>query len=237
VAATFVPIHAAGDGAWNWRLVAAELRARDHDAVMVDLPAGDPSAGLWDYADLVVEAIGERTNIVVVAHSFGAFTAPLVCARVACDALVLVSGMIPAPGEAPMDWWANTGHAEAQRSSGGGGDDITTFYHDVPPELAAEAMRRERDHPSERAYTEPWPLDAWPKVRTHFVLCRDDRFLPAAWMRRLVRDRLGITPDEIDGGHCPNLSRPAELARQLAAYITPAGERKTRARGPRSPQE
>jgi hypothetical protein len=27
-----------------------------------------------------------------------------------------------------------------------------------------------------------------------------------------VRDRLGVTPDEIEGGHCPALSRPIELA-------------------------
>jgi hypothetical protein len=43
------------------------------------------------------------------------------------------------------------------------------------------------------------------------VLSRDDRFFPAEWMRGVVKDRLGIEPDEIDGGHCPALSRPQEL--------------------------
>ena len=33
-----------------------------------------------------------------------------------------------------------------------------------------------------------------------------------------MRERLGITPDEIDGGHCPFLSRPKELAERLEAY-------------------
>ena len=28
---------------------------------------------------------------------------------------------------------------------------------------------------------------------------------PAEWQRGVVRDRLGIEPDEIDGGHCPAL--------------------------------
>jgi len=36
----------------------------------------------------------------------------------------------------------------------------------------------------------------------------------------MVRARLGMTPDEIDGGHCPFLSRPDELAERLAAYRT-----------------
>jgi pimeloyl-ACP methyl ester carboxylesterase len=54
--------------------------------------------------------------------------------------------------------------------------------------------------------------------RTRYLLCRDDRFHPAAWLRKVVRDRLGITADELDGGHCPHLSRPEELADRLDAY-------------------
>lgn len=225
--ATFVPIHAAGDGAWTWHLVADELRARRHEVVAIDLPADDESAGLWDYADAVVAAIGDRTDPVVVGHSFGGFTAPLVCARVPVSALVLVNAMIPAPGERPADWWANTRHGEAQRVAGGKPmDDIQTYYHDVPPELAAEAMRRERNHPSSRAYEDPWPLDRWPDVPTHFLLCREDRLFPATWMRGVVQDRLGITPDEIDSGHCPMLSQPAGLARRLEGYAAaPTGDR------------
>ncbi len=34
----------------------------------------------------------------------------------------------------------------------------------------------------------------------------------------LVRERLGIVPDEIDAGHCVALSRPKELAERLDAY-------------------
>jgi pimeloyl-ACP methyl ester carboxylesterase len=225
--ATFVPIHAAGDGAWSWHLVVDELRARGHEVVAVDLPADDDSASLWDYADAVVDAVTGTIDLVVVAHSFGGFTAPLLCTRVPVSALVMVTAMVPAPGEPPADWWANTRHAEARREAGGTDtDDLHTYYHDVPPELAAEAMRRDRNHPSTRAYREPWPLERWPDVRTHFLLCRNDRLFPAAWMRGLVRERLGITPDEIDSGHCPMLSQPAELARRLEAYAAlPTGER------------
>jgi pimeloyl-ACP methyl ester carboxylesterase len=64
----------------------------------------------------------------------------------------------------------------------------------------------------------PWPLPAWPNVPTRFLLCRDDRFVPAEFLRRVVRERLGITPDEMDGSHCVALSRPKELADRLEAY-------------------
>jgi pimeloyl-ACP methyl ester carboxylesterase len=63
---------------------------------------------------------------------------------------------------------------------------------------------------------EPLPIDSWPDVPTRYVLCRDDRFFPAQWTRDMVAGRLGLTPLEIDGGHCPFLSRPAELAALLA---------------------
>ena len=66
-----------------------------------DLPADDDSLGLDNYADAVVEAIGDRRDLVVVGQSFGAFTAPLVADRLQADALVLVAGMIPSPGEPP----------------------------------------------------------------------------------------------------------------------------------------
>lgn len=61
-------------------------------------------------------------------------------------------------------------------------------------------------------------MDEWPDVKTRFILCRDDRFFPPAWIRRVVKDRLGITPDEIDGSHCVALSHPKEFADRLDKY-------------------
>ena len=50
------------------------------------------------------------------------------------------------------------------------------------------------------------PLKSWPDVPTRVLLCRDDRLFPAGFIRRVARERLGITPDEIDGGHTPALA-------------------------------
>jgi pimeloyl-ACP methyl ester carboxylesterase len=213
--ATFAFIHGASDVGWYWHLVEAELRKKRQDTVAPDLPCDDDSAGLSDYADTVLEAIGDRRDVVAVAQSAGAFTAPLVCDRTPVELLVLVAGLIPQPGEAGRDWWTNTGYERASDSYGG--DVVSTFYHDVPPELAAEALERGRDQ-SDTPGEEPWPLAAWPDVDTRFLLCRNDRFLPEDFMRRVVRERLGIAPDEIESGHCPALSRPKELAERLDAY-------------------
>jgi len=136
---TYVFIHGAGDVGWYWHLVAAELKAQSHDVVTVDLPCDDESAGLTEYAGTVVEAIGERTNLVVVGHSFGGYTAPLVCARRPADQLVLVAGMVPRPGESAETMFANTGYRQEEQEDV---SDLAVFYHDVPEALAAEALSR-----------------------------------------------------------------------------------------------
>jgi pimeloyl-ACP methyl ester carboxylesterase len=216
--ATFVLIHGAGSDSWYWHLVVPELRKRGHDTVAVDLPCDDDSAGLSEYADTVIEAINGRADLVVVGQSLAGFTAPLVCDRVPVDLLVLVAAMVPKPGESPGEWWANTGWDSSPMDDGF--DPVKTFFHDVPPDVVAEAMARGERKQSDTLFGQPWPLTAWPDVPTNFLLCRDDRFFPADFMRRVVRERLGITPDEIDSGHLPALSHPKELADRLHAYRT-----------------
>jgi pimeloyl-ACP methyl ester carboxylesterase len=221
--ATYVLIHGSGDSAFYWHLLAPGLRDGGHEVVAMDLPCDDESAGLSEYTDTVVEAIGDRTELVLVAQSFGAFTAPLICLRVPVELMVLVAGMVPLPGEKGEDWLTNTGYESGVREQGEHDEsEIAVFYQDVPRELAEEALRKGRDQ-AETPMREPWPLDAWPDVPTRYLLCRDDRLFPAEWTRRVVRERLGITPDEIDGGHTPALSRPKELADRLEAYRAEAG--------------
>jgi pimeloyl-ACP methyl ester carboxylesterase len=212
--ASYALIHGAGDTGWYWHLVAAELRRAGHDVMAPDLPVDDDSAGLAAYADVVVAAIGRRKDVVVVAQSFGGYTAPIVCSRLPSTLLVLVAAMVPSPGESAHQMFANTGYRREERDDS---SDLAIFYHDVPPALAAEAIakgRKQSDTPGE----EPWPLEAWPAVPTRFLLCRNDRIFPAKWLGRVVRERLGFAPDEIDSGHCPALSRPTELVERLEAY-------------------
>jgi hypothetical protein len=68
----------------------------------------------------------------------------------------------------------------------------------------------------DRATGAPWPLPAWPDVPTRYALCRDDRLFTPDFVRRHVKERLGIVPDELPGGHMVMVSRPRELADYLA---------------------
>jgi pimeloyl-ACP methyl ester carboxylesterase len=206
----------AGSDSWYWHLVAPELEAAGHDVVAVDLPVTDDAAGLDEYAECVVDAIGDRRDIALVAQSLSGLVAPLVCARVPVDLMILVAAMVPRPGETGGEWWVNTGHAEA-RGPDASDDPVEIFLHDVPSDVARESEHHVYEQ-SGAVFAAPWPLDAWPDVPTRFLLSRDDRFFPADFQRRVVRERLGIVPDEMDGGHLPALSRPHELAERILRY-------------------
>jgi pimeloyl-ACP methyl ester carboxylesterase len=227
--ATYSLIHGAGSDSWYWHLVAPELRARGHDVVTMDLPCDDDAAGFPEYADVVIEAIGDRTDVILVAQSLGGFTAPLVCERIPVDLMVLVAAMTPKPGESGGEWWVNTGQAEAQqaqaardgRGTGEDDDAVTMFLHDVPDAVRAESVHHVKEQ-SGTPFAAPFPLAAWPDVPTRFLLCRNDRLFPADFQRRVVRERLGIVPDEMDSGHLPALAHPVELAARLGAYVREA---------------
>jgi hypothetical protein len=63
--ATYILIHGAGEVGWYWHLVARASNAWPRVVVM-DLPVDDNAATLSDYADMVVEAIGNlREHLVV----------------------------------------------------------------------------------------------------------------------------------------------------------------------------
>ena len=166
----FVLVPGAGGAAWYWHLVVAELRARGHDAVALDLPAADEHAGLPEYADAVIAAIGGHEDAVVVAQSMGGFTAPMACERVPVSLLVLVNAMIPVPGETPGDWWGNTGWEAARVAAARAGgypaevDLDTYFLHDVPADVAATGEGHNFPE-AETAFGQPCAIKRWPMCR------------------------------------------------------------------------
>ena len=228
---TYVLIPGAGGEAWYWHRVVAELERRGRVGLAIDLPAADDTAGLSEYVDAVMQAIGDREQLVLVAQSLGGFTAPIVCDRVPVDLLVLLNAMIPAPGESGNEWWTNTGHEQARaehaartgRTLTDEVDPFEEFFHDVPQDVIDEAIRRGEPPQSGTPMSEPWPLAAWPDVPTRVLTARDDRFFPVQFQRQVSAERLGITPDEMPGGHLVALSQPAGLTDRLEAYVAEFG--------------
>jgi pimeloyl-ACP methyl ester carboxylesterase len=223
--ASFVLIPGAGGMAWYWHRVVPLIRAANHEAVAVDLPGDDARCGLATYADRVIRGIGARTDVILVAHSLGGFTAPLVCAQAAraMRAIVLVNAMIPNPGETAGEWWGATGAVRAREQAAASHgyaaafDLETYFLHDVPREVlhtASEPPREEAD----TVFGEPCRFERWPDPPLHVLTGRDDRFFPIEFQRRVALERLGKQVDEIAGGHLVALSNPEGVVERLLAY-------------------
>jgi pimeloyl-ACP methyl ester carboxylesterase len=122
---SYVLIPGAGGAAWVWHRITPLLEAAGHEAIAVDLPGDDEQAGLPEYTREAVNAIGQREDVILVAQSLGGFTAPLVAATIPVRAIVLVNAMIPAPGETPGAWWANTSWHQAQTAAAEKGGYVT----------------------------------------------------------------------------------------------------------------
>jgi pimeloyl-ACP methyl ester carboxylesterase len=218
---TFVLIPGAGGIAWYWHRVVPLLEAAHHEVIAVDLPGDDERKGIRAYADIVVEAIGGRSGVVLVAQSLGGFTAALVAARVPVERIVFVNAMIPAPGETAGAYWDNTRSREAREEAARRHgysvefDLATYFLHDVPEEVVKAGADHQRPEVG-LTMAEP-AMFRWPDVPIDVVIGRDDRFFPRDFQARVARERLGpeVHIVEIPGGHLVALSHPRELADQL----------------------
>jgi pimeloyl-ACP methyl ester carboxylesterase len=220
----FILIPGAGGAAWTWHRVVPLLEEAGHEAIAVELPGDDPDAGLEAYAERVIEAIGARRDLVLVAQSLGGFTAPLVCARAPVRMLVLVNAMIPVPGETAGAWGDHTGSGAARTAAARAGgypedfDEAAYFFHDVPPEIVAAGEAHERAE-SERIFEDVCRFAAWPRIPIHVIAGRDDRLFPIDFQRRVARDRLKVSVDEVAGGHLVALSNPRGLVERLLGYL------------------
>jgi len=221
-----VLIPGAGGLGWYWHLVERDLKDRGYDAVAVDLAACGRT-GLPAYADAVVHAIDGRTDVALVAQSMGAFTAPLVWQRVSTRLVVFVNAMVPRPGETPGEWWDNVGSEDARTAAAARDGysaefDLNTYFmHDVPEDLAAEMQAYAASQVDER-FDDACTFDTWPPIPIHVVAGRDDRFFPLELQQRVARERLGVAPVVVSGGHLAALSHPEELAGVIAGYLGPA---------------
>ncbi len=216
---TFILIPGAGGAAWYWSRVAERLRAAGHEAIAVDLPGDDEDADLNAYAQLVVDAVGDRDDVGLVAQSLGGFTAAAALERVAATSLHFVNAMIPVAGERAGQWWANTRALDARmaaaRAGGYGEFDLQTYFlHDVAPEVAAEGEPHQRPEAG-AVFESVCDFSGWPAIPTRVLCGADDRFFPLEFQRTVARERIGIEPDVLPGGHLMALSQPDLVADYL----------------------
>lgn len=216
-------VHGNFHGAWCWDLLRPELERLGHRVFTMDLPISDPACGAAEYAKAVEDALPADSEPMLVGHSSGGLVVPLVAAHRPLKRLVFLAAFLPVPGKSAYDQRADESmdaYAPTTAEWTDLGDNVwqvgpntatEIFYNDATPELAQWVVERLRPQ-SYGFMSEKSPLEAWPDVECRSIVCRDDHAISPAWVRTAAHDRLGTTAVEIDGGHSPFLTRPAELA-------------------------
>lgn len=226
---TLVLVHGACHGSWCWEQLTPRLCKRGYEVVAPDLPCDDPSAGIEDYVDTVVSAIDPTDDLVVVGHSLGALTIPVVAARIEVSALVFLAGIIPLPGHALSDLEVLDPARDIDLGNGNTEffDDgsfrftekgaMEALYHDCPEDTARWATKRLRRQFS--LWQQPLPISQWPDTRMESIVCTEDRIVSRQWAENAARQRLGTEPVMFASGHSPMLSHPAMLTETLDELV------------------
>ncbi|OBB65550.1 alpha/beta fold hydrolase [Mycobacterium sp. 852014-50255_SCH5639931] len=227
--ATFALVHGGWLGAWSWESLTPFLERAGHQVVTMDLPAEDGAASFDNYADVVCGALGrEHEDVVLVGHSYGGHTIPLVADRRPVSHLVYLCALVPDIGRSVLDQLQDEPDMLNPRWVEGldePDDQLRTRWIDL--ELARElicadcddsvavaAIKRLRPQ-SAFPNTLPFSLSDFPSVSSTYVVCNDDQFVRPEWSRRIARDRLDADVVELPGSHSPLLSRPSALAEVL----------------------
>ncbi|MEU0473271.1 alpha/beta fold hydrolase [Streptomyces olivaceus] len=239
----FLAVHGGCHGAWAWDFVKPEMVKLGHALVSVELPGHgsrrSETATLDGYREAVVELM--EPGDVLVGHSSGCVVA-ILAANERPDLvshLCLVAGILPVEGM-PLSFEresANPGAGEDPHSGNGAAletymrmtEDNEAFYFERSGAVSAfynDCSENLIDWIFPKLVPEPLaPLavpisvpNFWARhdlSRSFIMGSRDTICFPE--LARTQAKRLGVVPLEIDAGHSPWLSRPAEFARLLVA--------------------
>jgi pimeloyl-ACP methyl ester carboxylesterase len=199
--ARFVFVHGAWHGGWCWARLSLELERRGHETWAPDLPCEEIGLTVRDYATVV----GPQPDAVVVGHSMGGMTIPLITARVT----VFLAALIPVDGAySGLDpEFTGTQRDELGRSFW---PDLETARERLYPDLGDDDAREAFDRLRPQA-----PVDAvveLPVGLSASIVTLRDRAIRPDWQARMAREALGVEPLELDAGHSPFLTHPVELA-------------------------
>jgi len=224
--ATFALVHGGWHGSWCWESLTPLIEQRGHDVVTMDLPCDDGSATLETYADVACDALmGRNDDVLLVGHSFGGHTIPLVAERRPVRHLIYLCSVVPKIGSSLMDQvtddpdMSNSGYFQALSEPDEQSRQVWVDLELARKHLFADCDESTADAAIERLrpqalypMTLRHPLTEMPSVSCTYIVCTDDQMVNYEWSKRVARDRLGADLIELPGSHSPFLSRPHALA-------------------------
>lgn len=233
-------LHGGGQGSWVWKQSLAALNAQDAECfgrtIALDVPGcgckrGRATAELSP-ADVVQELtddleVAGLKDIVLVGHSLAGNLLPaMAVARPDLfRRLVYVSCSIPLPGQTVIEMMGNGTHGASPDEVGWPVDPKTTAMKDRYAAMYCEDM----DANEARSFVVELDGNDWPEsffsnrqfdfpmdcLPATYVVCEEDRILPAAWQRTFAKRFAADRVIRIDAGHQAMITRPHALAEIL----------------------
>lgn len=209
-----VLVHGGWHGAWCWNRLIAELTTRGWQASAVsDLPSvsGDPNAGMYDDARAVREHLARIDQpVVVLAHSYGGLPVTEVAADVPnVREVIYLNAHMFSEGESLVSPIGGPWYPPETKLLMPMENARELFYHDVPAEIADDALSRLRPQ-SAKAFEEPLTRTSWMSLPSAYIVSDDDRVFPEGLAQRLSANADVVR--HLPGSHSPFLARPAALA-------------------------
>lgn len=221
--AGFTLLHGSTQNATAWVDVAERLRSQGHAVAVPDLPKHEPSWTLSRYAEFIQYAIPASRPRIAVAHSFSGVFLPLLASH--ADLLIFEAAVVPEPARSIYEqfnddrsmfasswiaagarWFDPAEHPALAREF---------LFHDCPPAALPSALATVELFDTRHLVMERSPLERWPAIPCHTIVCSGDRTLSPEWSRAVAATRVGAVPIELNAGHCPHTSRPQEIAEIL----------------------
>lgn len=217
----FLLVHGTTQSPDGWRLLIDELVAIGHSAATTDLARFGERMSVTEYGKAVAEEMLAANVDVVVAHSGAGLLLPAIASATNARLQLYLAAFVPNGRQSLMDE-LNDDPTHIFNTEWIGVDPTTDqdvarrfLFHDCTPEVTGWALTTLRLFVPGSVYSEQVRLA--PAIPAMSIVPDSDRTTRTEWMIAASRERLGIEPIIVSGGHCPHVSRPGDVATILAS--------------------
>ena len=222
---TIVLVHGAWHGGWCWQRLTPQLVKRGFVCRTVDLPsvgarAGE-TVGLSADAATVRAAVARISGpVILCAHSYGGMVISMAAAGAPqVQQLVYVCAYVPESGQSVTDIRGGKRLPWVQKLDGGmtmadAERAAPLLYGGCDAATQQWAIRQLRPQ-CNAAFEERIGTPGWKEVPSTYVVCASDQVIAPDLQREVLAPRTTHVV-EIDSGHSPFLSMPAQLAEAMS---------------------
>jgi pimeloyl-ACP methyl ester carboxylesterase len=233
---TYVLVHGAWSGKYVWTASKVMLERRGDTVITLDLPShGDDKtpleqASFEGYKQAVIDAIGNRNNIILVGHSFGGMVISAVAEAIPekIAKLVYVAAYLPRSGESLFAlsqedknskvgmYWNQTSETAASIKAEG---IVEVFCADCRPATQRTLIRKHRPEALAPLGTPvTLTLERYGKIPRYYIQTLQDNTV-SNQLQKLMLSRTSVVASvELNSSHSPFLSQTKAFVEALSGF-------------------